>query len=250
VNPQLHSTRTTEHGWSSYIASKWTCRKHHLHHLFYCCVTTLHTRKLQALHSNSCCLQSPLSNWSVCHIAPSLKPFVPKSYRHTAISSSLSAELAMSVISLTFLPVAQFFSVHSPTAPTAVSLRPLILSSSLIRCEPVQVYRHHPWPRFLWIMYTTWLIWVTTLYGPSHEEWSLSNFFFVWVGWWASFCRPCGNLHSCLVFRNEFSSGRWPASGVGRHNCGCLVDGPLNLPHDSRSFLFWRYLKQQVTEQS
>jgi hypothetical protein len=35
----------------------------------------------------------------------------------------------------------------SPTAPTAPSLRLLVPSSSLIRCEPVQVYHHHPRPR-------------------------------------------------------------------------------------------------------
>jgi hypothetical protein len=33
---------------------------------FYCCVTSPRTRKLRALHSNGCCFQLPLSNWSVC----------------------------------------------------------------------------------------------------------------------------------------------------------------------------------------
>jgi hypothetical protein len=32
---------------------------------------------------------------------------------------------------------------YSPTAPAAPSSRPLIPSSSLIRCKPVQVYHHH-----------------------------------------------------------------------------------------------------------
>jgi hypothetical protein len=35
-----------------------------------------------------------------------------------------------------------------------------------------------------------------------------------------------------LVVRNDFSSGHWPASGVGRHNGGCHVDAALSLPHD------------------
>jgi hypothetical protein len=40
--------------------------------------------------------------------------------------------------------------------------------------------------------------------------------------------RP-GSWPICL---NEFSSGHCPASGIGGHNCGCRVDGPLNLPHN------------------
>jgi hypothetical protein len=36
---------------------------------------------------------------------------------------------------------------HSPTATTAPSLGPLVPNSSLIRCEPVQVFYHHPRPR-------------------------------------------------------------------------------------------------------
>jgi hypothetical protein len=40
-----------------------------------------------------------------------------------------------------------FHGVHSRTAHTVPSLRPLIPNSSLIRCEPVRVYHHHPRPR-------------------------------------------------------------------------------------------------------
>jgi hypothetical protein len=40
----------------------------------------------------------------------------------------------------------------------------------------------------------------------------------------------CGNLRSWLVYGNEISSGHWPASGALGHNCGCRVDGPVNLP--------------------
>jgi hypothetical protein len=31
------------------------------------------------------------------------------------------------------------------------------------------------------------------------------------------------------VYHTEFSSGHWPASGIGGHNCRCRVGGPLNL---------------------
>jgi hypothetical protein len=53
-------TRSTEHSRSSHIASERTYRKHRLHHLFYCCVTPPRTRKLRAVHSNGCCVQSHL----------------------------------------------------------------------------------------------------------------------------------------------------------------------------------------------
>jgi hypothetical protein len=49
--------------------------------------------------------------------------------------------------------------------------------------------------------------------------------------------RPLGNLRSWLVYRTEILSCHWPGSGVGRHNCGCRVDGPLSLPHN-RSWVF------------
>jgi hypothetical protein len=48
----------------------------------------------------------------------------------------------------------------------------------------------------------------------------------------ATFCHPRGNLQSWLICHAEFSSCHWPASGVGGHNGGCHVDGPLRLPHD------------------
>jgi hypothetical protein len=48
----------------------------------------------------------------------------------------------MSVIGLTFLPHGSVVTITLQLAP---SLRPLVLSSSLLRCESVQVYyRHHP----------------------------------------------------------------------------------------------------------
>jgi hypothetical protein len=52
------------------------------------------------------------------------------------------------------------------------------------------------------------------------------------VGWAIDpHCHSCGNLHSWPVCFNEFSSGHWPASGIGGHKCGCLVDAPLNMLH-------------------
>lgn len=54
---------------------------------------------------------------------------------------------AVAVISLNFLPIYPWLSSngnYSLTIPTAPSLKPIILTSSLIRCEPVQVGHHHP----------------------------------------------------------------------------------------------------------
>jgi hypothetical protein len=51
-------TRSTEHGRSSHIASERTYRKHLLHQLFYCCVTSPRKLKLRALHNKGCCLHS------------------------------------------------------------------------------------------------------------------------------------------------------------------------------------------------
>jgi hypothetical protein len=62
----------------SHIASEWTYRKHPLHHLIYCCVTSPHVHKLRVLHSNGCmhhvslhilhcCVRASHSSRSVCH---------------------------------------------------------------------------------------------------------------------------------------------------------------------------------------
>jgi hypothetical protein len=78
-----------------------------------------------------------------CSFLEAICPWV--AYRCTAIFSFLRAVLVTSVIGLTFLPL--WFGSHSDysqTAPTAPSLRPLIPSGSLIRCQSVQVYNHHP----------------------------------------------------------------------------------------------------------
>jgi hypothetical protein len=70
-------------------------------------------------------------------------------YRHTVISSFPKAVLAMSVLGLTFLPMARFSRclLSRPAAPAAPSLRLHIPSDSLISCQSFQVYHHHPQSR-------------------------------------------------------------------------------------------------------
>jgi hypothetical protein len=74
--------------------------------------------------------------------------------------------------------------------------------------------------RFRWILYTTPCTGLPTRIGACG------------LGDRAILCCPPGSPRSWPVCRNEFSSGRWPASGVVRHDCGCRVDGPLNLQRD------------------
>jgi hypothetical protein len=127
----------------------------------------------------------------------------------------------MSVIVLAFLPRGSVFTVVTPQMlPLFPSLRKLVPSGSLIRCEPAQVYHHHPRCR------------VTTLYGPPMRigAWAISPS--CGLRDRATLCGPRGSLRSWSVCRNEFSFGYWPASDVGRHYCGCRVDVPLNLPRD------------------
>jgi hypothetical protein len=127
---------------------------------------------------------------------------------------------------VSFLPVARFLSrnVHSPTAHTSLSWRTPVPSSSLVKCASVQVYHHQPIsgvlldPVYHIIYPGDYLIWALP-WG-----WSLGDR--------ATLCRPYGNPHSWPICCNMFSSDHWPASSVGGHNCGCHVDGPLNLPHD------------------
>jgi hypothetical protein len=44
---------------------------------------------------------------------------------------------------------------------------------------------------------------------------------------WAINRRPGGSPSTWPVYRSKFSSGRWPALGVG-----CRTDDPLNVPRD------------------
>lgn len=68
-----------------------------------------------------------------------------------AIYSFPGAALLISVIDWSGLPPPGLASYgdHSPIAPVALSLRPLIPKVFLIRCEPVQVYHHHLYSRVL-----------------------------------------------------------------------------------------------------
>jgi hypothetical protein len=87
------------------------------------------------------------SNGSTRYIAPSLRLFVLNSlpaYCHFFSSEGCTCD----VCDWSCFP-SVWHSSHrdySPTAPTAPSLRPLILGGFLIRCQLVQVYCHHPSP--------------------------------------------------------------------------------------------------------
>jgi hypothetical protein len=63
--------------------------------------------------------------------------------RLTAISCFPRAMIVSSVIGDTFLPRGSVLGDYSPTALAAPSLRPLVGSDSLIRCQWIQVYYHH-----------------------------------------------------------------------------------------------------------
>jgi hypothetical protein len=61
----------------------------------------------------------------------------------------------------------------------------------------------------------------------------------VWVtfrscGWADRTTRRCprGSPRNWPLCRNEFLPGHWAALDVGGRNCGCRVDGPLNLTCD------------------
>jgi hypothetical protein len=92
-------------------------------------------------------LRSLPSNRSLHHIAPSLRLFIPSSlqvYRHFFFSEGSACDIC----AWSHLPLcgSVFHGVYSPTTPAASFSRPLILSSSLIGCQWVQVYHHHPSP--------------------------------------------------------------------------------------------------------
>jgi hypothetical protein len=81
------------------------------------------------------------SNGSTCHIAPSLRLFIPNSLslcHHSFLSEVSACDVSPSCKLLGF-----FCGDFSPTAPAAPSLRPLA-PSSLRRFQSVQVYHHHP----------------------------------------------------------------------------------------------------------
>jgi hypothetical protein len=85
------------------------------------------------------------SKGSTCHIASSLRLFVPNSleaYGHFFFSE----DFAYDVCDRLKLPTPRLVSHgdYSVTAPAVLSLRPLVPSSSLISYQAVQVYQHHP----------------------------------------------------------------------------------------------------------
>jgi hypothetical protein len=91
-------------------------------------------------------------NGSTCYISPS-------TYRCTTLSS-FPEVCACDICNQYHLPSLWFVSHsdRSPIAPTAPALRPLIPSSSLIRCKPVQVYHHQPLSRVPF-----WSVWAKVL---------------------------------------------------------------------------------------
>jgi hypothetical protein len=85
------------------------------------------------------------SNGSTCYSAPSLRLFVPNSlraYHHYFFSEGCACDDCYR--SRLPSPLLGSHDDCSPTVPTAPSFRPLVPSGSLIGCESVQVYYHHP----------------------------------------------------------------------------------------------------------
>jgi hypothetical protein len=83
------------------------------------------------------------SNRYICHIASSLSLCIPNSlepYRHFFFSEGGACDIC----DWSWLPSSWLGSYGNYSSPAAVpSLRPLILSSSLIRSKLVRVYCHH-----------------------------------------------------------------------------------------------------------
>jgi hypothetical protein len=84
------------------------------------------------------------SNGSTCHIDPSLRLFVPndlQAYRYFFFSWGCACD----VCDRPRLPSPWLGSRwdYSPTVPVAPCLRLFVLSGSLMRCQPNQVYHHH-----------------------------------------------------------------------------------------------------------
>jgi hypothetical protein len=137
----LHCTNSTELGWSSHVASEWSHRKRHLQHHLYRCMTSLCTWRVPLLS-----VYGPLPrNGFTCYIAHSLRLLSRIAYRHTTICT-FPEVCACDVCDLSLLPSLWLGSHgdYSLAAAAAPSLRLLILSGSLIRCEPAQLYHHQP----------------------------------------------------------------------------------------------------------
>jgi hypothetical protein len=148
----------------------------------------------------------------------------------------------------------QFFFLSAAAAlqplPFAPSLGALVSSDTLIRCESVQVYHHHPRPRILLdSVYNIIYAGISCMGLPTSIA-VLAIFLSCGLDDRATVCRPLGSRWSWLVYSTEFSSGRWPASGFVGHNCGCRIAGPPTLPRNRLwVFLVWGHSKQQVAGQ-
>jgi hypothetical protein len=167
------------------------------------------------------------SNGSTRYIAPSLRPFAPNSlhaYRHFFLSEGWACDICdWPHFSLPWLDS------HGDYSPTPPSLKSLVPSGSLIRCQSVQVYHHHPRLRApldpaYHIIYPGYCL-VRAL------PWGLRLGRFPLTAGWAIEPHSVALVVARAVGQ-EFSSRHWPASGAGGHNCGWHVDGPLNLQHD------------------
>jgi hypothetical protein len=129
----------TELGRSSHIALEQTHREHRLQHLFYCSVTSPRAWRIPLLQ-----VHGPLpSNSSTCYIDPSLRLLVQNrlnAYLHFFFSEGCACDVCNRP-----RITSQWHGSHcdySPSAPAAPSLRQLVPSGSLIRCDPVQMYHH------------------------------------------------------------------------------------------------------------
>jgi hypothetical protein len=118
--------------------------------LLLCDVTMLHGNGLICEHKENtallllamCLLQALPSSGCTYHIAPSLKLFVLNSL--LMCNRSFLSEVSACDVSPS-LPLLCFScSDYSLTAPTAPSLRQVILSSSFLGFQLIHVHPHHP----------------------------------------------------------------------------------------------------------
>jgi hypothetical protein len=113
------------------LATNGPHRKHHLQQVCCCITQLLHGPRREHLPSSLVRVRNLLPNNGRLH----------SHYLATTLHATYvvpRAVLLTSVIGLVS---------EGDYCPTAPSLRPLIPSGSLIRCEPVQVYHHQPYSR-------------------------------------------------------------------------------------------------------
>jgi hypothetical protein len=126
-----------------------------------------------------------------------------------------SNRLYMSHCSLEPSPRPGSHSIFPPVAPAAPSLKLLVPRGSLMTCQSVQMYHHHPRSRVPsdTVHHIVYLRYYPVRSLPKGTE--------VWA-----ICLSCGLGDRATVFslrstprswpvcHNEFPSGHWPASGV------------------------------------